>query len=293
MSREINVLQSKKVIPITEHLYRALSIGDIRSAYRPVGAVKRGEGVEDFTQRLLVEFGKYQFVRVHFKTQEYYVAFGVSGPIITRFGKFELVSAEVVGGKWGIQYVLAFPNLSMVCKQKNIFVRVDSGCNSGMLFGDVTCDCAEQLHKAQELCVSNGSGVIISVPQHDGRGWGEYKMATQRLMNEFNIDTVTASRLFYGCEDDIDQRTYCESVLILRALGFGSKHNFNLGTNNPQKIAAFVELGFSVSEQSSVVAESISEIAKKNLVAKSQNWGHDFNNGLLNKKLNLGGMNSN
>jgi GTP cyclohydrolase II len=276
MSKELHKLQYKKQISLKEHFYAALAAGEVSNQYHFPQAKRSGETNELYIQRLVAESAKYQFVKVMFQDQSHYVAFGVPGPIITKYGTFIMIPAEVIGGKWGIHYFLGYPDLETLKKIKDIFIRLDSGCHSGMVLGDITCDCKDQLDKAQKLCIENGSGVIVHIPGHDGRGWGDYKMANQKIMNELDMDTVTAARMFYGNEDSIDQRTYSEAAIILRALGFNEQHSLHLATNNPEKIKAFEELGIPVSKSSSIIAENIHSIAYKNLQAKSKNWNHNL-----------------
>jgi GTP cyclohydrolase II len=129
---------------------------------------------------------------------------------------------------------------------------------------------------AQKLCVKNGSGIIIHMPEHDGRGWGEYKLSNQKIMGELNLDTVTAARMFYGDDNSTDLRTYNEAAIILRSLGLGLDHCFDLATNNPQKIDAFKKLGMNVVSSSSVIGEHLNSTAIRNLRSKSKNWNHSL-----------------
>jgi len=153
-------------------------------------------------------------------------------------------------------------------------LRIDSGCLSGQLFGDTTCDCREQLEVSKKACIENESGMVINIPAHDGRGWGEFKMANQRLMDELSLDTVEAARLFYGSDTLIDQRTYTEAALIVRALGFDERYSFSFASNNPRKIGAFQALGMHVSNVRTVLPKTSNEVAKKNVQAKMQKWQH-------------------
>jgi len=142
-----------------------------------------------------------------------------------------------------------------------------------MAFGDTTCDCRDQLELTIKNCVENGSGIIIEIPSQDGRGWGDYKMANQRLMDEFSINTVQAAKIFYGHENMIDRRTYDECILILKSLGFNKEHTFLLGTNNPNKIKAFTKYDFKIESQP-VVARHLNSVARSGLNAKAKEWGH-------------------
>lgn len=123
------------------------------------------------------------------------VIFGVEGPILLPSGKLWSISAQVQDGKWGKHYIMVSPNIEMLISRGKSFLRLDSGCLSGIVFGDTTCDCLYQLRKAQNIVLKKG-GIIIHIPEHDGRGWQEYKMANQRIMYETNLDTVTVAKNF-------------------------------------------------------------------------------------------------
>ena len=91
-----------------------------------------------------------------------------------------------VNDEWRDYYVLyiglldqnKMPNLAEN-NDKEIIVRIDSGCLTGMVFGDRTCDCHEQLLIAIDSAIENGIGFIIHIPSQDGRGMGiDFKLKT-------------------------------------------------------------------------------------------------------------------
>lgn len=193
------------------------------------------------------------------------VVFGVEGPILLKMGKFWSIAAHIENGKWGTHFILISPNLKDIIDRGECFIRLDSGCFSGVL-GDTTCDCVEQLKIAQEMALEKG-GVIVHIPEQDGRGWREYKMANQRIMHETKLDTITTAVKFYGREEIIDIRTFDEAALILKALGFPKNYKFDLGTKNPKKTNALMKAGFSVATQA-IEAKNKSKNLDRNLKAK-------------------------
>lgn len=196
------------------------------------------------------------------------IMFGAEGPVIFKTGKFWTISAEVEYGKWGRHYVMVSPNLKTLIEKGECFIRLDSGCMSGVL-GDITCDCLEQLRVAQEEALKRG-GIIIHIPDQDGRGWGnDYKMANQRIMHETKMDTISVAKEFYGGESKIDVRTFEESALILKALGFPQGYKFDLGTKNPKKMNALTRAGFDVVSHA-VKVNGMSKHLIKNLKAKDE-----------------------
>lgn len=220
------------------------------------------ENVDIFIEKVRQESFNRQIVLIDSKI----VIFGVEGPIVLPEGKFWSISAQVQNGKWGKHHILISPNLNDIIKRNECFIRLDSGCLSAVL-GDNSCDCLEQLRMAQRVALKKG-GVIIHIPDQDGRGWQvEYKMAHQRIMHETHLDTITIAAKFYGNQDMIDIRTFDESALILKALGFPRGYKFNLGTKNPKKVNALIEAGFNISTQA-VEVNGGSKILTKNLKAK-------------------------
>jgi len=194
------------------------------------------------------------------------IIFGVEGPIILSEGKFWSISAEVENGRWGKHWIMVAPDLPIILRRKSCFLRIDSGCLSGIL-GDITCDCMEQFKTSQREALKK-QGIIIYIPNQDGRGHGsEFKMANQRLMNDCRMDTIAVAERFYRSHDKIDIRTFDEAVIILQALGFPRGYKFYLGTKNPRKVQALLEGGYVV-EDHEISTKKEAKFLKINLKAK-------------------------
>ncbi|MBP7806499.1 hypothetical protein KA057_02345 [Candidatus Gracilibacteria bacterium] len=134
---------------------------------------------------------------------------------------------------------------------KGSLVRIDSGCDSGQIYGDEACECREQLHESIDAMLQEG-GIIIHIPTQDGRGYGcAPKMETEGLKeglpmrtNEGNIvrmDTVEAALHLFGEHYDI--RTFHGSGRILRALGL---EHITLLTDSKRKIDQIMSAGIEV-----------------------------------------------
>lgn len=271
-SYTLKKLRSKKGLFLHEHLHQAIIENKVNSKYIPPRPQLRNESNEEYIKRLAKESSTYQFVSIKTKNGIKYISFGVPGPIITAYGEFFVIPAEVVGGSWGIHYFMLYPGLASVLKNNYTTMRMDSGCFSGMVLGDMLCDCLQQLRTAQKLCVEKGTGIVVEIPGHDGRGWGEYKMANQKIIRGLGYDTIKAAENFYGDKKWIDIRTYDEATLILKALGFEKGQKFNLETNNPFKIKAFRDAGFTVNENLTLRAEPAHKLAQKHISAKIKFW---------------------
>ena len=120
-------------------------------------------------------------------------------------------------------------------------VRVDSGCDIGMLYGDRGCDCHSQfLDVVNNL--SHGQ-LVLHIPAHDGRGFGGVpKALTESLKNgvclrgwnkrALRLNTVQAAMRIYG--NRFDLRTYHGAGMVLYELGLRRK--IGLVTDNLRKM---------------------------------------------------------
>jgi 3,4-dihydroxy 2-butanone 4-phosphate synthase/GTP cyclohydrolase II len=115
-----------------------------------------------------------------------------------------------------------------------VLVRAHSQCLTGDAFGSSRCDCGEQLHGAMTMIEKEGSGVLLYILNHEGRGIGLAAKIQAYAMQDQGADTVEANtRLGFKP----DQRDYGIGAQILVALGI---KRIKLITNNPRK---FVGLG--------------------------------------------------
>ena len=186
-----------------------------------------------------------------------------------------------VNDEWRDYYVLyiglldqnKMPNLAEN-NDKEIIVRIDSGCLTGMVFGDRTCDCHEQLLIAIDSAIENGIGFIIHIPSQDGRGMGiDFKLKTLDEQYYNHLNTVESAKKVSHLEN-IDRRTYHGAVGCLKLLGVKLNMRLNIATNNPEKIEAFKLAGFTNLNTSRVFATHISDEVKKHLSVKQQFLGH-------------------
>ncbi len=154
-----------------------------------------------------------------------------------------------------------------------LIVRTDSGCESGQVFMDQTCDCREQLHKAMQIIAENGCGMVINIPHQDGRGMGlPFKLATLYLQDKIGLDTVEAAGLL-APGGIIDVRTYAGVIAILKFFSISTRTVLHVATNNPYKEAVFNENGFSLGDSVPVVIESTDK-TQRHLSAKKDQLKH-------------------
>lgn len=154
-----------------------------------------------------------------------------------------------------------------------LLIRVDSGCETGQLFGDRTCECREQLALALETIGDVGEGMVVNIPRQDGRGLGlPFKLATLRLQTLLKMNTVEAAEAITP-DGVIDARTYGGVIGILKFFGIPATMKVNLATNNVHKARVFDENGYSVEGYTPVVI-SPTEHTTHHLYAKQEHLGH-------------------
>lgn len=200
------------------------------------------------------------------------------GPLNTKYGKFwEFEFA--VDDNWETYSVIVKADidrdsLTPQFKDKNnLTLRIDSGCKTGQMFGDLTCECGDQLDLAMKTIAEKGEGLIVNIPKQDGRGMGiSFKLATLWLQDELGVNTVeSASILAPG--GVIDVRTYSGVIGILKFFEIPESAVINLASNNPKKASIFEENGYKLGDFVPIVIEP-TEFTEKHLRAKQEHLGH-------------------
>jgi 3,4-dihydroxy 2-butanone 4-phosphate synthase / GTP cyclohydrolase II len=146
------------------------------------------------------------------------------------------------------------------------YIRIHSECFTGDVLGSQRCDCGDQLALAQQAIVEQGSGYIIYLRNHEGRGIGlSEKIKAYRLQDE-GLDTVDAN-LALGHQ--VDSREWSDAIEIIKELGLSS---VVVMTNNPEKVQALIDAGISTKVASLDVQEN--EFNQKYLDTKATKLGH-------------------
>lgn len=153
---------------------------------------------------------------------------------------------------------------------EDVLVRVHSECMTGDIFGATRCECGEQLDAALDAIVAAGSGILVYLRGHEGRGIGLVaKVRTHILQDEQGLDTVDSAT---SLGLPVDVRDYAPAASVLRYLGV---RTVRLMSNNPDKIRALQAHGI-------VVTARVPLLVPPNpdnigyLTAKRDRLGHDL-----------------
>ena len=183
--------------------------------------------------------------------------------IPTEFGEFTAYAYEsVLDGEQHVALVLGD-----VDGQENVLVRVHSECLTGDVFGSLRCDCGPQLRGAMARIAEEGSGVVVYLRGHEGRGIGlGHKLRAYSLQEE-GLDTVDAN-LELGLP--ADNREYGIGAQILVDLGVTT---MRLMTNNPTKYGGLEGFGLDIVERVPIQSVPNPENIQY-LLTKRERMGH-------------------
>ena len=156
--------------------------------------------------------------------------------IPTRYGDFTAyVFESLLDGTENIALVLG-----EVSGAENVLVRVHSECLTGDVFGSMRCDCGLQLDAAMGLIAQEGSGVIIYLRGHEGRGIGHGHKIRAYTLQDQGRDTVEAN---VELGFPVDSREYGIGSQMLVDLGVST---MRIMTNNPAKYGGLEGYGLQI-----------------------------------------------
>jgi len=183
----------------------------------------------------------------------------------TRLGNFDIYGYQAQAN--GIEHVALVSGPLPLAEPA--LVRIQSECLTGEVFGSLRCDCRAQLDLALESINGAGSGVIVYLRGHEGRGIGLLNKLRAYDLQDRGRNTVHANREL-GLP--IDARDYSAAAAILRDLGV---QRLRLMTNNPDKVHAMESAGLEVTERVPIVSKSTPE-NEDYLRTKKDELGHLF-----------------
>jgi GTP cyclohydrolase II len=147
-------------------------------------------------------------------------------------------------------------------------VRVHSNCLTGDVFGSMRCDCGPQLEATLRRIVAAGTGALIYMAGHEGRGIGLWAKAITYLLQDAGEDTYQANE---SLGLPADSRDFSDAGRILRFFR-GDDVAIRLLGNNPLKREGLEALGIEVVEQQPLVV-GVNEYNTRYLTSKREH-GH-------------------
>ncbi|MFJ9047411.1 GTP cyclohydrolase II [Streptomyces sp. NPDC102347] len=162
----------------------------------------------------------------------------VNAPLPTVYGKFQAIG-YLDHDRGDEQVALVYGDLG----SDRVLTRLHSECLTGDAFGSQHCECGDQLAAALRAVVAEGTGVVVYLKGHEGRGIGLLAKLRAMALQAEGLDTVEAN-LALGLP--VDARDYGVAAGMLKDLGVRS---VRLMSNNPRKREALVRHGVAVDEQ--------------------------------------------
>jgi len=161
----------------------------------------------------------------------------VNAPLPTVYGKFQAVG-YLDHDRGDEQVALVHGDIG----SDDVLVRLHSECLTGDAFGSQHCECGDQLDAAMRAVVKAGSGIVVYLRGHEGRGIGLLAKLRAMALQAEGLDTVEAN-LALGLP--VDSRDYGVAAGIFHDLGVNS---VRLMSNNPRKREALLRHGIEVTE---------------------------------------------
>ncbi|MFF7965138.1 GTP cyclohydrolase II [Streptomyces sp. NPDC007903] len=168
----------------------------------------------------------------------------VNTPLPTAYGQFQAIG-YLDHDRGDEQVALVHGDIGT----ENVLVRLHSECLTGDAFGSQHCECGEQLAAAMRAVVAEGSGVVLYLRGHEGRGIGLLAKLRAMALQAEGLDTVEAN-LALGLP--VDARDYRVAAEMLHDLKVRS---VRLMSNNPRKREALTKHGIEVAEQVPLLIE--------------------------------------
>lgn len=147
---------------------------------------------------------------------------------------------ELVHTNMSVNSILALPGF---LEHPSPLVRIHSCCLTGDVFGSMRCECGPQLDGAFSQLEAEGTGAVVYMSGHEGRGIGLWAKAITYLLQDDGQDTYQAN-VSLGLPED--SRDFTDAAVALRYLLKGKP--VRLLSNNPLKREHLEKAGQKVAE---------------------------------------------
>ncbi len=205
----------------------------------PDGSMARGESLQAFATEHQIPI-----IAIADLAQFYAKNFS---QIASQSPKLEWAKLPIDGQMWEIATYPALRQRDHVILSFNrestsspTYLRIHSECFTGDVLSSQRCDCGDQLQLAMQTIVAQGSGYIIYLRNHEGRGIGLAEKLKAYQLQDQGMDTVEAN---IALGHQIDAREWHDALEIMADLRL---RDVVLMTNNPEKISALTDAGINV-----------------------------------------------
>ena len=149
-------------------------------------------------------------------------------------------------------------------------VRLHSCCITGETFGSMRCECGPQLEETFRRIVREGSGAIVYMSSHEGRGIGLWAKGITYILQDLGRDTYTANQEL-GLPND--SRDFRDAAFVLKHF-LRPPPRIRLLSNNPLKRQDLEDNGVGVAEVEQLVV-GVSQHNMRYMKAKAEH-GHNI-----------------
>jgi 3,4-dihydroxy 2-butanone 4-phosphate synthase/GTP cyclohydrolase II len=228
------------------------------------GTLMRAPALREFADEHGIALVSIEDLQVYRRLHESQVERLATTRLPTEFGEFTAHGyRDRIEGSEHIALVHGDPGT------EDVLTRIHSECLTGDVFGSRKCDCGPQLELSLTEITAAGSGIVVYLRGHEGRGIGLLHKLQAYELQEQGSDTVDANlQLGFG----EDERDYAAGAQILRDLGVTSAR---LLTNNPDKTIALEAYGVKISERVPLVIAPTDD-SLRYLQTKAERMGHDI-----------------
>lgn len=239
-------------------------VGVIGEIIHDDGELMRAEALRAFADENGLSMISIADLQTHRRVHEQQVHRVTVTSLPTEHGVFKAYGyRDEIDGAEHIALVLGEPGAT------EVLTRVHSECLTGDVLGSLRCDCGPQLDTSLATIAAHGSGVLVYLRGHEGRGIGLIHKLQAYALQDLGRDTVDANT---DLGFPPDARIYAAAAQVLRDLGVSS---VRLLTNNPDKEEQLKLFGIDVTARESMAIAPTEENLKY-LQTKAERMGHDL-----------------